>query len=672
MGPRPSKPGTRDAGGRSRRRWLSPRVSHFSSTSVAEGAFRQTGPLRVARVASTEAAPAASEDCGAVVASAGVEPPTSAWAERGWKTRIAVAGGGGGAGGPGLRDLGRAGGAGGGSQGQPGADGSGPVAGGGGGGGGTQNSVGGPGFHGGFAGTGATGGTGGAGTVGAGNGTGGGGGGGGYFGGGGGGAGSGSGDFPGGGGGGGSAFGPPGSIFTSGVADGPDGLAVIVTNPGSAPTLSGNPTPATILHPYSYNFVVAGSPAPNVVVSEGTLPPGLSLSLGGQLSGTPQTAGRYPFTVAASNGVLPDASLPAVIVVTGAPARLALSSSANPAEFSQPVTLSALVSPNSTTVHLPVPTGTVQFFDGTESLGTATLVGAGGGDATATLGALNALPVATHTITATYSGDSVFALITGPPLNQVIANVATVTKVASSANPADFDQAITFTATVLRHGPASVEPTGSVVFTIDGVSRPAIVLQNGSAALTPQVAHRPTHSASRVRADGQLQSEWRHPRPGPGGEAGVDHQLDLVVGQPGHHRPTGDRVGHGHGGGPSRGTADRVGRALCRLEEGGRQAARRRGADLLRPAEARRWAATTRTRSIAVTESSDRACRSPSSRSSSRRNDASGASGLIVSCGDRLGHASVDAEVGDQSTGEERTRGNDQPGMEAGDEGRTP
>ncbi|HEY6624191.1 MAG TPA: Ig-like domain-containing protein, partial [Acidimicrobiales bacterium] len=403
----------------------------------------------------------------------------------GLENRIAVAGGGGGAGGPGLRDLGRAGGAGGGSQGQPGADGSGPVAGGGGGGGGTQNSVGGPGFHGGFAGTGATGGTGGAGTVGAGNGTGGGGGGGGYFGGGGGGAGSGSGDFPGGGGGGGSAFGPPGSILTSGVADGPEGLAVIVTNPGSAPTLSGNPTPATILHPYSYSFMVAGSPAPNVVVSEGTLPPGLSLSLGGQLSGTPQTAGRYPFTVAASNGVLPNASLPAVIVVTGAPARVALSSSANPAEFSQPVTLSALVSPNSSTVHLPVPTGTVQFFDGTESLGTANLVGAGGGDATATLGALTALPVATHTIMATYSGDSVFAPITGPPLSQVIANVATVTKVASSANPADFDQAITFTATVLRHGPASVEPTGSVVFTIDGASRPAVVLQNGSAALTP-------------------------------------------------------------------------------------------------------------------------------------------------------------------------------------------
>ena len=390
--------------------------------------------------------------------------------------------------GPGARafaELGRAGGAGGGSQGQPGADSSGPVAGGGGGGGGTQNSVGGPGYHGGFAGTGATGGTGGAGTVGAGNGTGGGGGGGGYFGGGGGGAGSGSGDFPAGGGGGGSAFGPPGSILTSGVSDGPDGLAVIVTNPGSAPTLSGDPTPGTILHPYTFSFTVAGNPAPNVTVTDGTLPPGLSLSLGGQLSGTPQTAGRYPFTVTASNGVLPDASHQAVMVVTGAPARVALTSSANPAEFSQPVTVSALVSPNSSTVHLPVPTGTVQFFDGSESLGTATLVGAGGGDATATLGALTTLPVATHTITASYSGDPVFAPITGPPLNQVVANVATVTKVTSSANPADFDQAITFTATVRQRGPATVEPTGSVVFTVDGSAKPAVTLQNGSAALAP-------------------------------------------------------------------------------------------------------------------------------------------------------------------------------------------
>lgn len=52
---------------------------------------------------------------------------------------------------------------------------------------------------------------------------------------------------------------------------------------------------------------MAGTPAPDVIVTGGALPPGLSLSQQGVLSGTPTTAGTHTFTVSAitSSGSAP-------------------------------------------------------------------------------------------------------------------------------------------------------------------------------------------------------------------------------------------------------------------------------------------------------------------------------------------------------------------------------
>lgn len=60
---------------------------------------------------------------------------------------------------------------------------------------------------------------------------------------------------------------------------------------------------------YSHTFTSStGSPPASFAVSAGTLPPGLTLSGAGVLSGTPTAGGSYTFTVIASNGLFADAS----------------------------------------------------------------------------------------------------------------------------------------------------------------------------------------------------------------------------------------------------------------------------------------------------------------------------------------------------------------------------
>lgn len=420
---------------------------------------------------------------------------------------VAVAGGGGGGGGPGIGGdhKARAGGGGGGAAGESGQGGQG---GGQGGGGGTQTGPGAGGIpYGGRPGNGQTGGAGGSGTDhGGGAGDGGGGGGGGYFGGGGGSGGPGGGAFAAGGAGGGSSFGPVGSRLTTGGADGPDGLAIIVTLPGTAPTLTGDPPPATDLHPYAYSFAVGGDPASTVKLVSGKLPPGLALSDQGVISGTPQEQGRFPFTLSATNGVLPDASLPSSITVTGVPDKIVLSSSASPAAFSQPVTVTARVSPESTQP-LPSAQGSVEFFDGGKSLGSATLHpnGESGSVATATLGPLTGLAVGSHDLTASYGGDTAYQPATAPPLVQSVTRAPTVTRVASSDNPSSFDESVVFSATVHNTGTATAQPTGSVVFTVDGSPRPPVAL-DGDTARLPSLKLAP--GSHTVRAQFQETSDF--------------------------------------------------------------------------------------------------------------------------------------------------------------------
>ncbi|RZL76020.1 MAG: hypothetical protein EOP32_30140 [Rhodococcus sp. (in: high G+C Gram-positive bacteria)] len=79
---------------------------------------------------------------------------------------------------------------------------------------------------------------------------------------------------------------------------------VDVSRFGVAPAISGTPSAGTVGTAYSFAFTVAGTPVPTA----DPLPAGLTLSVAGVLSGTPTTAGLFPITITASNGVSPDAT----------------------------------------------------------------------------------------------------------------------------------------------------------------------------------------------------------------------------------------------------------------------------------------------------------------------------------------------------------------------------
>ena len=143
-------------------------------------------------------------------------------------------------------------------------------------------------------------------------------------------------------------------------------------------------------------------------------------------------------------------------IVQATPA-VTLTASPSSAAFGQSVTLTAAVVPPS--MYDPNPTGTVVFFDGATSIGSATL-STTSEDVTLSVSTLS---VGTHQLTARYGGDGNFNSVTTPPLTETITTDATTTSVASSSNPAPYGQPITITATV-RNLSGTTAPTGTVTF----------------------------------------------------------------------------------------------------------------------------------------------------------------------------------------------------------------
>ena len=80
----------------------------------------------------------------------------------------------------------------------------------------------------------------------------------------------------------------------------------------SPPAITNGPPPSPVVvgTPYSFTFTATGHPTPTFSLISGTLPPGITLSSGGVLSGTATSAGSGSFpniTVRASNGNSPNA-----------------------------------------------------------------------------------------------------------------------------------------------------------------------------------------------------------------------------------------------------------------------------------------------------------------------------------------------------------------------------
>jgi hypothetical protein len=131
-----------------------------------------------------------------------------------------------------------------------------------------------------------------------------------------------------------------------------------------------------------------------------------------------------------------------------------LSSSLNPSTYGQEVTFTAVVT---LSLGAAPPDGeTVTFMKGTTVLGTGTLSNGSASFATSTL------PAASNFTKAVYGGDSKFAGSTSKVVKQVVNKAATATTLASSQNPSNFGQSVTFTATVTPQFGGTVK--GSVTF----------------------------------------------------------------------------------------------------------------------------------------------------------------------------------------------------------------
>jgi len=128
-----------------------------------------------------------------------------------------------------------------------------------------------------------------------------------------------------------------------------------------------------------------------------------------------------------------------------------LSVSPNPSDVGQTVTLTATVAP-------AIATGTVTFFDGANSLGTACLL-----NGVATF-STNSLAIGTHSITATYSGDVHFAGSTSSIVTLIVQKISTTTTLFVCPNPSFFGQTVSLIVTV-----APTTATGTVTF-FDGVN----------------------------------------------------------------------------------------------------------------------------------------------------------------------------------------------------------
>jgi len=142
---------------------------------------------------------------------------------------------------------------------------------------------------------------------------------------------------------------------------------------------------------------------------------------------------------------------------------IGLTSSLNPSTYGTAVTFTATITSGSPTAA----TGSVSFYDGATKIGTGTLAG---NPAVATF-LTSTLAVGTHSITASYAGDSDNSAGTSPIVSQVVNTAASSITVTSSLNPSNFGQSVTFTATVTAAtGTGTLTGTVAITDTYNGVT----------------------------------------------------------------------------------------------------------------------------------------------------------------------------------------------------------
>ena len=184
---------------------------------------------------------------------------------------------------------------------------------------------------------------------------------------------------------------------------------------------------------------------------------------------TPALTATMSYWVRVSNGAGSADSSTATVTVNPAATTTTLTASPNPSIFGQTVTLKATVTAGAS--------GSVNFLDGTTSLGTATL---SGGTATLTT---SQLIVGSHTLTAAYAGNGGFAPSTSLGTTQVVNLISTTTTLTSTPNPSVTGQTVTLSSTVTVVAPGTGTVTGTVTFNDGSTVLGTANLSGGSASL---------------------------------------------------------------------------------------------------------------------------------------------------------------------------------------------
>jgi large repetitive protein len=259
-------------------------------------------------------------------------------------------------------------------------------------------------------------------------------------------------------------------------------LAQIV-KPNSTTTLATSASPTVSGQPVTFTATVAsgsgGTPTGSITFTlDGTAGTPVAL-VGGKATLTITTFGAGTHTVVAAYSgdttFAPSASGTLTQIVNKASVTTTLASSGS-AVFGQPVTFTATINPAAPGAGAP--SGTVVFtIDGTQE----PVATVSGNTATFTT---SALATGSHTVGAAYSGDANFTAGNSAPLTQVVKKASVTPVVTSSANPAVSGQPVALTVTIVPTAPGAGTPTGTVIFSVDGVSQPSMALSGGAATLT--------------------------------------------------------------------------------------------------------------------------------------------------------------------------------------------
>jgi predicted secreted protein len=165
------------------------------------------------------------------------------------------------------------------------------------------------------------------------------------------------------------------------------------------------------------------------------------------------------------------------------PTSTAIASSLNPVTYGDSVTFTATVGAN----FGGTPGGTVTFYEGTTSLGSATL-----SSGKASLAVSTALVVGADSIKAVYAGNTNDETSTSAVVTETVKASGTYTTDVASLNPWYYGGAVSFTATV--HPDTAGTPAGTVTFKDGTTVLGTITLSGGKAVYTTSSLSVGTHS----------------------------------------------------------------------------------------------------------------------------------------------------------------------------------